>query len=68
MVTNEHAALSMPVQEHQSLSNSPNVLTATGAVLAAAASAIDDDDDQSNVNSVETSFIAPKKKGAIETV
>lgn len=57
----------MPAQEHQALSNSPNVLNATGAVLAAAASAIDDDD-QSNVNSVETSFIAPKKKGAIETV
>lgn len=67
MATIEHAALSVPVQEDQALANSPNVLNATGAVLAAAASAIDDDDSQ-NVNSKETSFIAPKKKGAIETV
>lgn len=64
MTTNEHAPLSMPVQEHQALSNSPNVLTTTGAVLAAVASAVDDDD----ANSKETSFIAPKKKGVIETV
>lgn len=52
--------LTVPTQEHQTLSNSPNLLAAASATLA--------EDNSSNANSVETSFIAPKKKGAIETV
>lgn len=53
-------ALSVPPQEHQSLANSPNLLAVASASLAA--------ETTSNANSIETSFIAPKKKGAIETV
>lgn len=53
-------ALSVPVQEHQSLSNSPNLLAVATTTIV--------EDNASNVNSIETSFIAPKKKGAIETV
>lgn len=52
--------LSVPIQEHQTLSNSPNVLASASATLA--------EDNSSNANSVETSFIAPKKKGIVETV
>lgn len=52
--------LSVPSQDHQSLANSPNLLAAASASLA--------EETTSNVNSIETSFIAPKKKGAIETV
>lgn len=53
-------ALSVPTQDHQPLSNSPNLVAAASTSLA--------DENTSNVNSKETSFIAPKKKGAIETV
>ncbi|XP_055303259.1 protein CLEC16A homolog [Sitodiplosis mosellana] len=52
--------LSVPPQEHQSLANSPNLLAVASASLA--------EETETNVNSIETSFIAPKKKGAIETV
>lgn len=51
--------LSVPVQEHPTLSNIPNLNTTTTTL---------DDENPSDANSVETSFIAPKKKGAIETV
>lgn len=69
IAANEIASLSIPSQEHQTLSNSPNVVNATGAAVATAVPAtIVDDENQSNTNSKETSFIAPKKKGAVETV
>lgn len=57
--SNENA-LSVPSQDHQTLANSPNLLAAASESLT--------EETTSNVNSIETSFIAPKKKGAIETV
>lgn len=53
------SALSVPSQD-QTLANSPNLLAAASESLT--------EETTSNVNSIETSFIAPKKKGAIETV
>lgn len=52
--------LSVPVLEVPQLENSLNLLNATTAA--------DQDSDSSNTNSKETSFIAHKRKGKVETV
>lgn len=52
--------LSIPPQENLSINFNSNLLTATNASLHL--------EDESDSNSKETSFIARKKKGTVETV